>query len=117
MRQLSAIRKALLHEMERISEDTWCAGWFSGIEFGLWNEMQGGKGCGGGTVNCYEQDDLDLLRELATLAEGWWRWDEGQGDNVFVPMDEWLSVVTNRTPRHAVEKEQRNSSQPKPPTP
>lgn len=62
---------SLRSEMEDASEDRYCAGWESGIEFILWDE-------------CFRL-------ELAKLAGGWFVYDR------FVPHDEWVRMFDDWT--------------------
>jgi hypothetical protein len=75
--------------MRDLSEETYSAGWLSGLEHMLWRLVQGG------TAGVFDPDDasVDLLRGLSEQAGGWWRWDKAMGGEVFVPMAEWLALV------------------------
>lgn len=75
----------LLHEMERISENYWCAGWLSGLEFTLWSGILGAD-------SVCSLDELDRLKQLSDDAGGWWRWnDELQGEE-FIDLERWQVI-------------------------
>ncbi|MEH2082473.1 MAG: hypothetical protein V7K89_21570 [Nostoc sp.] len=75
--------------MTSFSEKMWLARWLSGLEFILWSKVR----------KC--SDDL-TLREIADfnfyagLAGGWWMWGKAQKCEVFVTLDEWLTLVTQQ---------------------
>lgn len=94
----------LVAQMRELSEQMWCAGWSSGLEFDLWFEvLRGGVDpvpvgmVGPSNLTCLE---AVKLRELARRAGGWWMWwQEPKGcagvresGEVFVPMAEWRKV-------------------------
>lgn len=79
----------LLQEMGRISEDYYCAGWLTSLEFDLWRMVQGGDtGYGFGRLSPHE---VDKLRWLSEQCGGWWIWDEQMGAR-FVTLKEWESM-------------------------
>jgi len=102
----------LVAMMSDKSEECYCAGWHSGIEFMLWEMLQeqeadrppspyrqGGRrefGLGG-----IGDEEFVRLRELHEKAGGWWRWenDEGTicaGGTVFVTTEEWKAIVAGK---------------------
>lgn len=87
--------KILEHEMSRISEECYCAGWMSGLEFSLWAILQGDQ------ANTYGQsfltdDDLAILRELSSALNGWVYWNEKTDETTFIPMEEWLALYSEQ---------------------
>lgn len=78
-----AVATALRVCIENISEDYWRAGWYSGIEFALWEHLIGER-----EKSMYAAVDLAPLMPLAELAGCWWRWN---GECERVPLDEWRS--------------------------
>jgi hypothetical protein len=85
-------RETLLRMMRDISEDCWCAGWLSGLEFTLWNAVTTGKmESGWGVV---EDRDLLRMKYLHELTGGWWMWTDGDGGQRFVTTEEWLRIVS-----------------------
>lgn len=74
------LRTALLREIERISEDEWCAGWLGDIEFMTYKDALSGK--------------REYLADLLKLVDGWWMW-KGEGADSgaeFVPWDEFRAA-------------------------
>lgn len=77
----------LLALMTGISEDCWCAGWMSGLEFALW-DVSPGKKYGQGEIT--ERQAL-LLKLLSEESNGWWYWtDDGPR---FISRSEWAQRV------------------------
>jgi hypothetical protein len=88
--------KELAEEISRISEDTYCAGWLSGIEFMLWDVV---KLCDVVKDSRLEslyvsQDSVRKLRELNQKSGGWWYWDKFR---VFVTNEEWSKILEDRS--------------------
>jgi len=75
--------------MSDISEDCYCAGWLTGLEFMLWGAVVGGEPFHFG-MGRVESSDIAELRRLSEKCGGWWRFDDEHGE-VFVPIDEWLA--------------------------
>ncbi|MBI5016885.1 MAG: hypothetical protein HZB55_15550 [Deltaproteobacteria bacterium] len=89
-------KRALRVYMEQLSEDLWCAGWLTGLEFDLWTWVERRRaGLGlpeegrtfGPPVDW--ELDADTLAWLAEQASGWWRWPEEGPGPVFVEREEW----------------------------
>lgn len=77
----------LLGLIKGISEDCWCAGWMSGIEYDLWGAAAG-KPYGQGIIT---ERQATLLRLLSEECDGWWCWqDDGPK---FIRRDEWKKQV------------------------
>jgi hypothetical protein len=75
----------LLALMTGLSEELWCAGWMTGLEYSLWERVQDGPSrYGMGEVT---QRQCELLRLLAEEAGGWWAYDDGPR---FIRMKDWL---------------------------
>jgi hypothetical protein len=81
-------RERLPALMSEISEDCWCAGWLHGTEYALWKMVEHGAGkWGQGEVT---QAQVDRLKRLSELADGWFAWRDGDGPE-FVPMERWVA--------------------------
>lgn len=78
----------LIALMTGISEECWCAGWMSGLEYDLWQAKRG-MSYGQGVITDRQSD---LLRLLSEEAGGWWRWTEDGPQ--FVPLDEWRDHIS-----------------------
>lgn len=76
----------LLGMMTGISEENWCAGWMSGIEFDLW-EVVAGKSYGQGVIT---DRQARLLRDLSDECDGWWYWQDGPK---FIRREAWRERV------------------------
>lgn len=86
----------LLVYMSNISEDHYCAGWLIGLEYELWDIMNGAaRNFGFGPISA---QDMAKLRGLHERAGGWWVWDgEGAGSGeIFVTTEEWLNILANK---------------------
>lgn len=79
--------RQLVAAMSEMSEELYCAGWMSGIEYTLWSYVVGNPGPGLAA-------EVEQLRRLAALAGGWWAWSKDAQRETFVPMAEWLEMYT-----------------------
>lgn len=80
----------LVRLMSRISEQHYCAGWLVGLEYSLWDMLEGGdRDFGFGPVKA---GSLLQLAALSERAQGWWRWSDEAVDEVFVPLAEWREL-------------------------
>jgi hypothetical protein len=75
-------RKLLLSRIREISEEVWCAGWFSGIENDLWL-----LAIGKGEPKLYGDVGPELM-DLARVAGGWWHY--GSAGPEFVLTKDWF---------------------------
>lgn len=83
----------LLGLMTGISEEFWCAGWMSGLEFDLW-QAPTGKSYGQGQLT---ERQATLLKLLSDECDGWWYWRNHDGPK-FIRLDEWrakLAALSN----------------------
>jgi hypothetical protein len=88
--------RMLAHYMSELSEDRWCAGWLFGLEYALWNAMNGDDS--GRSFVLTKQEKADLS-ELHQRTGGWVVWNEGE---VFVSDQEWFELLE-------VSRQQRNA--------
>lgn len=88
----------LLELMHAISEEEFCAGWYSDLEFDLWSVV-----CGDASPGRFGLPHVDcsLLAVLAAECDGWWvhvstvgrAWGDGTvPGRVFLPMTEWRKL-------------------------
>jgi hypothetical protein len=90
--------------MSSISEDCWCAGWLTDLEFTLWEALAtGGREFGWGGI---EERDLTRLKYLHELAGGWWIWPEGEDCQRFVTTEEWLPIFAKAKETRAQDRPQ-----------
>ena len=79
----------LLGLMTGLSEEGFCAGWMTGLEYALWQIPSGAHY---GMVKISE-NVATLLRLLAEEAGGWWYWDEHDDGPKFVDTETWIGMV------------------------
>lgn len=81
----------LLGLMTGISEEFWCVGWMSGLEYTLWY-VEAGQEYGQGMIS---ERQSTLLRLLHEECDGWWAWiGEGMAAGPkFLTTAEWLQHV------------------------
>ncbi len=84
---LTPTQNELASEMGWISEQAYCAGWTSGLEYYLWDFLCEGPG----QFGCLEitNQHLETLRSLSDACGGWNVWDDKIIDRAFMPMDVW----------------------------
>lgn len=70
-------KQELLNFMSWFSEETWCAGWISGLERIC-------KGIVSGEYD-YGEKIKNRLTELHEAAGGWWEWSDELMNEIFVP--------------------------------
>ncbi len=92
IQDLTPQQLALAQYMSELSEEAYSAGWMIGIEFELWV---------GVASRPFRDGRLELtathiqkLSELSQCCGGWIVFDV-EREEIFVPMDEWLSRVAN----------------------
>lgn len=81
----------LLGLMTGISEDLYCAGWMSGLEFSMWRAANSPTDFQFGMGAVLERQRR-LLRDLADEARGWWVWEDSTGPR-FIALDVWIARV------------------------
>ena len=87
-------KDTLLRMMEDFSQDYWCAGWLSGLEFTLWDAMTNGPE--DSEWEQLEERDLKRMKSLHEQVGGWWIWDDNEVGNRFVTTDEWLKIYAQK---------------------
>ena len=91
---LTSSQKALAEYMSELSERAYSAGWMMGLEFALWRAVTDGP---------FKYGHLELTcehaRHLAALSEncGGWIFFHAEREEVFVPLNEWLCLVSSST--------------------
>jgi hypothetical protein len=79
--------------MSQVSEEHYCAGWMSGLEFSLWWMLEDSRDYGAREVS---ESDLARLRDLHEACGGWWHWQDHEVHGaVFVQTAEWLALFTD----------------------
>lgn len=103
--------KELYDLMSDISEDCYCAGWMHGNEFRLWSAItdpNDDRRYGQGEI---EPHQVNRLRELSTLVDGWWRWDEEDGAQ-FVSLEKWRDRIRRIEEKNAEKERKRDHFHP-----
>ncbi|MFI5296524.1 MAG: hypothetical protein ACHREM_00380 [Polyangiales bacterium] len=85
----------LRHEMSGISENTWCAGWMSGLEYMLWGTMVSDDPFDDEEGFGVLRFDRAKLRALSERAGGWWVWNT---TTRFVTLEEWATLRQAKEP-------------------
>lgn len=89
IQELSPEQLTLARYMSNLSEEAYSADWMDGLEYDLWAAVVSGP-------RRYGRLDLtsshvQILAELSQSCRGWIVF-EAQREEVFVPMDKWLSL-------------------------
>lgn len=87
-----AAEAGLLALMAGISEELWCAGWLTDLEFDLWAMMTGAREDRGYGMGVVSDRQIELLRLLSEEAGGWWT---NCGEE-FVNLEKWRVTVAER---------------------
>lgn len=75
--------------MSEVSESLYMASWHTGLEFVLWEAVAGRCALTG-----LEEETAELKR-LSDSTGGWVIWDEGAGSEVWIPLDQWLAILSH----------------------
>jgi hypothetical protein len=98
MPKLTWKQQALANLISDISEDCYCAGWMSGIEYELWALLVDPTTKRDRGMSRVEDDDIATLREISNEIGGWIYWDDDDGKR-FCPIGEWLVRYEKDTKR------------------
>lgn len=90
----------LLGLMTGLSEEHWCAGWITGLEFALW-EVPAGARFGMGLVT--ERQSL-LLKLLSEECDGWWHWQDDEAQ--FIRRADWIERIAEEKAAAVATEEQ-----------
>jgi hypothetical protein len=72
--------------MSDISEEYYCAGWLTGLEFELWAMVQGGKRAFG--MSEVTESEVAQLKQLSEQCGGWWYFNDEDGET-FITLEDW----------------------------
>lgn len=85
------LAELLAIKMSNLSEEFYCASWLIGLEYALWEIMQGGDRRF--ALGELTEAEIGELQHLSDQAGGWWHWIDGvePGDSgeIFMTLDEW----------------------------
>jgi hypothetical protein len=91
-------KELLLYHIRQFSETFYEEDWVEDIEFDYWDMGHDPDFEIGGTA--VSESLAKLVRDLATLAGGWWVWPELVGQDgerpVFISMAEWKKCLAKR---------------------
>ena len=73
----------LARVMSDISEDVWCAGWLTEVEYILWDAIARER------PDWCVREEIEQLKFLSERCGGWIVWDKERGRR-FVRMEDWL---------------------------
>ena len=79
--------------MSELSELAYCAGWMAGLEFALWEVVEGQRSDYGLIV--FTEVQRRELRLLSERAGGWIRFDD-ELEESFLPLEDWKHVFAKR---------------------
>jgi hypothetical protein len=83
--------------MEEISEECYCAGWMTGLEFALWEATTLSYGmCYSYGMSVITSEKIQKLKELSEKANGWWAWDDYFNCCVFIQLEDWKEIIKDR---------------------
>lgn len=86
-------QKALADYISDLSEEANAAGWMAGLEFKLWEALEGKlKKYGRLEIN---KEILGRLKRLSDEANGWIYFDDIEEEK-FVTFEEWQKIIKNK---------------------
>ena len=84
-------QKGLADYMSTLSEEAFSAGWMKGLEYALWEAMNGELSEYGRLK--FTESHRQKLRELSQQIEGWIVFDEHK-EEVFIPLALWKDFIS-----------------------
>ncbi len=90
---LTTEQQELACYMSELSEAAFHAGWIEGLEYSIWEAMNGSLSTYGRLT--ITDDHRRRLHELSERVEGWIVFDDRQ-EETFVPMASWKTVAERR---------------------
>ena len=90
---LSPDQRRLADYTSELSELAFCAGWMDGLEFALWEAMQGRRDNYGRLV--FTPHHRNELRTLSERVGGWIVFDDHTEES-FLPLKEWKEVYARK---------------------
>jgi hypothetical protein len=83
---LTAPERALAEYMSEVSEEAYCAAWYCGLEYYLWEGVLGRRRAFGRTT--ISQKKRQKFKELSEKCEGWIIFDMKLGE-IWVSFESW----------------------------
>ncbi len=103
MNQLTQKQQELADLMQEISEDCYCAGWISGLEYALWSFVLYPSGPRNYGQRGVSLADIERLDKLSQEIGGWIHWLDSEEaphqdwGEYFIPMDQWIEMYAKHT--------------------
>jgi len=91
LNDLNKFEKELADYMSQISEEAYCAGWISNLEYILWNAVTGGKREFGRYL--ISDKDIENLISFSTKCNSWIIFDH-KNDETAINLEEWKKVFS-----------------------
>jgi hypothetical protein len=86
LRDLTPPQRQLADFMSKLSEEAYCAGWMTGLEYALWELLLGGRKEYGWLVVTDEQQHR--LRQLSNDCGGWVYFDD-RTEETWLAIPDW----------------------------
>ncbi len=86
-----SLRKRLLSLMRDISEDHYCAGWMSGLEYSLWQAVLQYPRPYEFGLGPIEEENVLELKDLAEELQEWAVWGGETGEKL-IPLEDWRRI-------------------------
>jgi ribosomal protein S18 acetylase RimI-like enzyme len=103
---LTLAQSELAELMSDISEDQYCAGWLTGLEYDLWALLQSSDAERVGAFSSTHPRDIRRLRELSAVTNGWIVWaDHADPDLQHMPLEQWEAHYSAYVLRHNDKRE------------
>jgi hypothetical protein len=99
LRDLTPPQRELAEYMSDLSEEAYCAGWESGLEYALWDAAYGLRGDYGRLR--LNEDHRARLRRLSEACHGWIVFDD-ETEETWIPTAEWQRRLSLRQPSNGV---------------
>ena len=98
---LTLAQSELAELMSDISEDQYCAGWLTDLEYDLWALLQSSNAQRVGAFGGTHPRDIRRLRELSAATNGWIVWaDQADPDLQHIPLEKWEARYAAYLLRH-----------------
>lgn len=76
--------------MSNLSEEHYCAGWLSGLEYSIWYLLFDAPDNAKFGMSTPDPVDLHKIAVAAHNLGGWVIWDEHSDQERFIPLSEWI---------------------------
>jgi hypothetical protein len=97
LKDLNIFERELAHYMSQISEEAYSAGWFTNLEYILWNAVIGGKREFG--RHFISDKDIENLTFISSKCNSWIIFDD-KNDETAINLEEWKKMFSEVDPRN-----------------